>query len=82
MISAQTRVNVAQNKAQASTRESEAELAMSGNLENSRKHVERMKMTANLTNLSAKGKIVISGKNGEQLLSFFKEIGDMVNRTD
>jgi hypothetical protein len=38
-----------------------------------------MKMTGNLQTAIKNNKIILSGENGEQLLSFFKETNDLVN---
>lgn len=72
------RLKVAQNKLYAYTAEADAEASQSANLENKRKHMQRMKVTENNAMIARNNKIVISGKNGEELLNFFKETNDQV----
>ncbi len=77
-MEATNRLIVAQNKLNAYTLEADAEASQSANLENKRKHEQRMKVASNNSAIAKNNKIVISGKNGEDLLSFFKETNDQV----
>ena len=38
-----------------------------------------MALTRNLEELSTNNKIIVSGKQGDEVLSFFKETADLVN---
>jgi len=76
---AQNRLDVAKLKTLAQQVEADAENAQSGNLENKRKQEQKLKMADNLSSLAANNKLVISGKNGEDLLNYFKETTDLVN---
>lgn len=58
--------------------EADAEGLQGQNLDNKRKHEERMASVDHLANLMRTNKVIIGGKNGEDLLNFFKETQDMV----
>lgn len=73
------RLESAKLKQQGVLAEAEAENANAANLDPLRKFEQRMKMTENLQTAIKNNKIILSGENGEQLLSFFKETNDLVN---
>jgi hypothetical protein len=60
------------------TLEADAEAGQSANLENKRKHEQRMLVARNNAAIAKNNKIVISGKNGEELLNFFQQTNDQV----
>jgi hypothetical protein len=41
-----------------------------------------MKLSEDLTQMASNNKIVISGKQGEELLGFFREAADLVNSNE
>ena len=71
MECAETRYNVAKNKSQALIKEATAEEKSSAAMEGIRRHTEKMKLAASLQELAKRGKMVISGKNGQQVMDFF-----------
>jgi hypothetical protein len=73
------RLESANLKQQGVLAEAEAENANATNLDPLRKFEQKMKMTGNLQTAIKNNKIILSGENGEQLLSFFKETNDLVN---
>ena len=76
---AQARLLVAQMKSKGLMMEADAEGAMAQNLDQKRRFEERMAQVASFKRLMRENKVIISGKNGEELLNFFKEIGEMIN---
>jgi hypothetical protein len=59
--------------------EAEAEGSMANNLEAKRKHEQRMMYAEDLTSMMVGNKVILSGKQGSELLNFFKETGELVN---
>lgn len=59
--------------------EADAEGAVSASLDNKRKHEQRMQQIQHQIQLLQENKVIVSGKNAEELLGFFKETGDLVN---
>ena len=59
--------------------EADAEGAQAQNLDNKRKHEERMNQIQQQVKIMKDKNIIISGKNAEELLSFFKETGELIN---
>lgn len=55
---------------------------MANNLDPKRKHEQRMKYTQDLTQMMGDSKVILSGKQGEELLGFFKETGELVKAQD
>ena len=55
------------------TKEAEAEMANSQHMEGLRKHDEKMKMAKSLEAMAKNGKMVIAGKNGQDVLNFYNE---------
>jgi hypothetical protein len=69
---------VAKLRAQGLMLEADAEGQQAQSLEPKRKHEQRMAQIEHYIRLIRSGNILIAGKTGEELLSFFKETGDMV----
>jgi hypothetical protein len=59
--------------------EADAEEVSSQNMINRRKQKERVKMAEQMTSLVGLGHIVLSGKQGDDFLNFFKDTVDLVN---
>lgn len=76
---AETRLLVAQMKSKGLITEADAEGTMAQNLDQKRRFEERMLQVEHFKRLMKDNKIIISGKNGEEFLNFFKEIGEMIN---
>lgn len=68
---AKARLEINQNKSKALEEEADAELAQSNNLEPMRRHMEKMKLNKSLQILAEKGHMIVSGKNGQQVLDFY-----------
>ena len=79
---AENRFAASKEKSAALSIEADAEASQSANLENKRKAEEKMLTAKNMSLLAKNNKIVISGKNGEDLLNFFKETTDLVNQNE
>ena len=75
---AQTRLDVAKNKSQALIKESKAESQNSNNMEPMRIHTEKMKLAGAMQEAAWKGKMVVAGKNGGEVLNFFKDTLSLV----
>jgi hypothetical protein len=63
---------VAQNRSQAYKIEAGAESNYANNLQGKRVHDEKMKLMDSLKD--TKAQIVVSGKNGQQLLDFYSNV--------
>ena len=81
-MSAENRLQVAKLKTQALILEADAEGAQANNLEAKRKHEQKMKLSEEMANLVGTNKIILSGKQGEELLNYFKDTTDLVNALD
>lgn len=68
---ANARLAVAQNKSTALIKEAQAESSQQGAMEGTRRHDEKMALAASMEGLAEHGKFVVSGKNGQTMLSFF-----------
>jgi hypothetical protein len=78
---AEARLEVAKSKSQALIKEAEAESQNSNNLDSVRKFTEKARMQEALAELARVGKVVISGKSGQDLLGFFtKAVEDVHSR--
>lgn len=77
-INAKNRLEASKLKSQALSIEADAESAQSANLDPKRKHEERMALAENLKQIAALNKMMITGKNAEELLGYFKDTNDMV----
>lgn len=75
---AAARLQVAQNKSKALITEANAEEKCSGNMEGMRRFSEKLKMANGLKKLATQGHMVISGKQGEQVLDFYSATLDLV----
>lgn len=73
------RVATSKLTSQALITEAEAEESASQNLINRRKQKERVKMAEGMTNLMSNSHVVMSGKQGDEFLNFFKDTIDLVN---
>ena len=71
-------MNVAENNAVAIQKEAGSEAANSEYMEGKRKHDEKLKMANCLKHLAEKGHMVVSGKNGQEVLNFYNETLDVV----
>ena len=70
-MNALARLAVAKDKCKALITESASESNQQGNMANSRKHDQKMKLNNGLEKLAQKGNMVVSGQNGQQILSYF-----------
>lgn len=57
----------------------ESESTNANNLDPKRKYEQKMLMAEGLRTLVKQGKMVIGGKNGDDLLGYFGETADLVN---
>lgn len=79
---AKTRLEVAKKRLEGYIKEIEAETAFANNMEMKRKFDEKMKKVRSLRRLMDGGKIIISGKNGEELLKYFDDTLQMVDQIE
>jgi hypothetical protein len=77
-MKAELRDEVAHLTSQYLAKEADAELGQSNNLENLRKHQQRMKHTVNMIRITKNSNIVMAGETGEGMLDFFKDTNDLV----
>ena len=75
---ANTRLEVAKNKSQALIKEAQAEEKASAPMEGMRRHTEKMKLAEGLKNLASKGHMIVSDKNGQQVLDYYNQTLDLV----
>ena len=75
---ASARLDIAENKSKALEKEALAELQQSDNMEPMRRHMEKMKLNTSLQVLAEKGNMVVSGKNGQQVLDFYNGTIDQI----
>lgn len=80
--SAESRLKVAKLRSDGQIKEATAEENFANNLEMKRKHEQRMRKAGNLGKMMKNNKVVISGKNGQELLDYFRETGDMVDQLE
>lgn len=64
---------VAENECAAYTKEATAESANADFMEGERRHNEKMKMANSLKVMAEKGHMIVSGKNGQDLLNFYND---------
>ncbi len=76
-IKAQNREEVAQFNSKAMLTDAAQEALSYKNLVNKRAHEERMAKTRSMQGVVKSSKAVIAGKNGDDLLNFFKEANDI-----
>lgn len=76
---AAARLEIASNKSQALEREAEAELNQSGNMEPMRRHTEKMELNHALQRLAENGNMIVSGKNGQNVLDFYNGAIDQIS---
>ena len=77
---AEARLAVAKDKSEAFMKEASSEEKAAGAMEGTRKHDEKMKLAETLKKLSSNGHMVISGKNGEQVLNYFNKTIDDISK--
>jgi glycerate-2-kinase len=70
---AKARLEVAENKCKAWEKEADAELEQSENIEPMRRHMEKMKLNESLKVFGNQGHMVVSGKNGQNVLDFYNK---------
>ena len=70
---AKTRLTSASMSKDGFNKEAEAEVQFAQNLDGKRKHEERMVSVDNWVNIMKENKIIIGGKTGDELFSYFKE---------
>jgi hypothetical protein len=75
---AKARIEVAENKSKALEKEADSELEQSGNMEPMRRHMEKMKLNNSLQLLAKSGNMIVSGKNGQQVLDFYNGTIDQI----
>lgn len=78
-LKAQVRLEAAKSRQTGIMQEAEAENTHAANLDGKRKFEQKVKMAENMAKMIATNKIIVSGENGENLLSYFKETNDLVN---
>jgi hypothetical protein len=76
--SAEARLAVAESRSLALTKEADAESANSSHMEGMRRHDEKLKMAKSLKAMSEKGHMIVSGKNGQDVLNFYNETLDVI----
>lgn len=69
---------MAKNKSQALIKEAEAESKAQNAMEGLRRHTEKMKLAGGLKQLAGKGHMIVSGKNGQQVLDYYNQTLDLV----
>ena len=52
---------------------------MQQNLQPKRQHEERMAAIMHMTKIMKESNLIISGKNGEELLNYFRETQEIIN---
>mmetsp|Transcript_4395 Transcript_4395/g.7449 ORF Transcript_4395/g.7449 Transcript_4395/m.7449 type:complete len:384 (-) Transcript_4395:74-1225(-) len=78
---AQARLEVAQGKSEALIKEANAEESHAPNMDQLRKFAEKLKLQEALKKLAQNGHMVISGKNGQDILNFYnKTIEEVTHR--
>lgn len=60
------------------TKEAEAESSNSEHMEGMRRHDEKLKMAKSLQAMSESGHMIVSGKNGQDVLNFYNDTLDVV----
>ena len=73
---AEARLAVAESKCEALTKEANAESQNSEQMEGLRKHNEKLKMAKTLKAMAHNGHMIVSGKNGQDVLNFYNETLD------
>ena len=67
------RLEVAKNKTKALMTEAVQESNQQQNMAAQRKHNEKMKLNSALETLANRGHMIVSGKNGQNVLNFFNK---------
>jgi hypothetical protein len=75
---ADSRLAVAKDKSQALIKEAGAEERSSTAMEGMRRHEEKMKLADSMQELASKGHMIVSGKNGQQVLDYYNNTLDLV----
>ena len=59
-------------------KEAEAESKNSANMEAMRRHTEKLRLAGSLQDVAFNGKMVVAGKNGQEVLDFFNSTLELV----
>ena len=78
-MEAENRLEAAKLRTQALIQEAEAEGNNAQNLDNKRRHEQRMKLAEDMSDLVRNNKVVLSGKQGEELLGYFRDTTKLIN---
>ena len=70
---AQARLDVAKDKTEALITEAKAESAHTDKFEGLRKFEQRMKLQSALQQLASNGKVILAGKNGQDVLNYYNK---------
>jgi hypothetical protein len=79
---AATRLQVARYRQDGAIKEANAEETYANNLQAKRKHEQRLRKSQSLQSLMRDKKVIIGGKNGQELLDYFSETTDLVDSLD
>jgi len=70
---AETRLGVSKNRSQALIKEATSEIANSNKIDPLRRFDEKMGLARSLAGVSSRGKMVVAGNNGQQVLNFYAD---------